>query len=78
MLIQHYLLYVSRAIELIQDLENRLNDTYKNLNPKNDSFSLRLLFAEWIRVSRINTTSTALYKQFAERVGSDIHYQRLN
>ncbi|KAG1121280.1 hypothetical protein G6F42_012580 [Rhizopus arrhizus] len=49
-----------KAVELIQDLENRSNQLYKHLNPKNDSFSLRLLFAEWIRVCRISTTTNTL------------------
>lgn len=61
-----------RAVELIQDLENRSNQLYKHLNPKNDSFSLRLLFAEWIRVCRISTTTNTLYKQFAQRILSQV------
>ncbi|KAK4521394.1 chaperone ATPase hsp78 [Mucor velutinosus] len=61
-----------KAVELIQDLENRSNQLYKHLNPKNDSFSLRLLFAEWIRVCRINTTTNTLYKQFAQRILSQV------
>lgn len=64
--------FIPRAVELIQDLENRSNQLYKHLNPKNDSFSLRLLFAEWIRVCRINTTTNTLYKQFAQRIASQV------
>ncbi|KAI8642573.1 CCR4-Not complex component, Not1-domain-containing protein [Parasitella parasitica] len=61
-----------KAVELIQDLENRSNQKYKHLNPQNDTFSLRLLFAEWIRVCRVNTTATAFHKQFTQRILSQV------
>lgn len=57
-----------RAEELLQDLRNRMDELYKNRNALGDSFSLRLLLAEWTRVCRHNMANDTLYTQFAERV----------
>ncbi|KAI7871980.1 CCR4-Not complex component, Not1-domain-containing protein [Mucor mucedo] len=57
-----------KAEELIQDLKNSMIQSYKNCDSYSDSFTLRLLLAEWTRVCRHSMTSTAIYTQFAERI----------
>lgn len=61
-------LQTPKAEELLQDLRNRMDELYKNRNALGDSFSLRLLLAEWTRVCRHNMANDTLYTQFAERI----------
>lgn len=57
------LYYFVRAMELIQDLKNRMVRSSQD-----DTFTLRLLLAEWTRVCRHSMSSNALYTHFAEKV----------
>ncbi|ORE18565.1 Not1-domain-containing protein [Rhizopus microsporus] len=54
------------AKELIQELEGQWTAKYKN--PKNDTFTLRLLFAEWIRLYKHALTANSTYHQFAKKI----------
>lgn len=41
---------------------------YKDVNPKDDTFNLRLLLSEWIRLYKHALTSKRVYDQFANKV----------
>ncbi|KAI9261911.1 CCR4-Not complex component, Not1-domain-containing protein [Helicostylum pulchrum] len=60
-------LQTPKAMELIQDLKNRMVR-----NSQDDTFTLRLLLAEWTRVCRHSMSSNALYTHFAEKILSTI------
>lgn len=61
-------IYIYRAIELIQDVENKINNHYSDLNPGVDAYSLRYAFAEWVRMCRLDIKNDALNKEVVKKV----------
>ncbi|KAI9477922.1 MAG: CCR4-Not complex component, Not1-domain-containing protein [Benjaminiella poitrasii] len=73
-LVIHALMEVDspKAKSLIKELQNKFFEKHSYVGSKKDAFEFRLLFAEWIRISSIPTTTPALFKQFAQRILSTV------
>ncbi|EIE78480.1 hypothetical protein RO3G_03184 [Rhizopus delemar RA 99-880] len=54
--------------EFIEDLSSQWTVRYKDVNPKDDTFTLRLLLSEWIRLYKHALTSKSVYDQFANKI----------
>ncbi|CAO3682706.1 unnamed protein product [Rhizopus stolonifer] len=54
--------------ELTQHLKMQWTERYKNINPKDDTFALRLLLSEWIRLYKHTLTAKSIYNQFAKKI----------
>ncbi|KAI8966968.1 CCR4-Not complex component, Not1-domain-containing protein [Mycotypha africana] len=57
------------AKRFITELKQQLTEQYRNEN----AFTFRLLFAEWLRVCRVNETPSIMYKQFAKRIMTAVY-----
>ncbi|KAI9280484.1 CCR4-Not complex component, Not1-domain-containing protein [Sporodiniella umbellata] len=56
------------AKELIQHLNVQWTERYRAVNPNGDTFELRLLLSEWVRLYRHPLTTKNVYDQLAKRI----------